>query len=46
MRCADLQVGHDSFGRLPSKDREMLAGRDPGRANPLKDLMGGIIDFY
>ena len=41
----DLQVDKDSFGRLPSEDREMLAGRDPGPPNPLKDLMGGIIDF-
>jgi hypothetical protein len=41
----DLQLGKDSFGPLPSEDQAMLADRDPLPVNPLKDLMGGIMEF-
>jgi hypothetical protein len=41
----DLQLGKNSFGRLPSEDRAMLEGKNPGPVNPLKDLMGGVMDF-
>ena len=41
----DLNMGQPSFGRLPSEDRAMLAGNDPPPANPLKDLMGGVVEF-
>jgi hypothetical protein len=41
----DLQVGQDSFGRLPSADQVMLAGLDPGPINPLADLMGGVVEI-
>ena len=41
----DLQPGRDSFGPLPSEDQAMLAGNDPPPVNPLKDLMGGIMEF-
>src|SRR5262245_61902377 len=37
----DLQVGQDSFGRLPDEDQAMLAGNDPVPGNPLLDLIGG-----
>src|SRR5262245_13184814 len=37
----DLQVGQDSFGRLPDEDQAMLGGNDPLPGNPLLDLIGG-----
>jgi hypothetical protein len=40
----DLRMGEDAFGRLPSEDQALLAGQEPAPANPLKNLMGGIID--
>ncbi len=41
----ELNLGQRSFGRLPSEDRAMLDGNDPSPANPMKDLMGGVVDF-
>ena len=41
----DLNLGKPSFGRLPREDRAMLDGNDPPLANPLKDLMGGVVEF-
>ncbi|HEY2444812.1 MAG TPA: hypothetical protein VGI20_03640 [Rhizomicrobium sp.] len=41
----DLQLGRDSFGPLPSEDEAMLAGNDPPPVSPLKDLLGGIMEF-
>jgi hypothetical protein len=41
----DLQVGQDSFGRLPSADQAMLADLDPGPINPLADLTAGVMEI-
>lgn len=41
----NLQLGHDSFGSLPSEDQAMLEDRDPPPVNPLKELMTGILEF-
>ena len=41
----EMNLGTPSFGRLPSEDRAMLEGNNPPPANPLKDLMGGVVDF-
>ena len=41
----DLQIGVPSFGPLPSEDQAMLADLNPGPTNPLKDLMGGVIEI-
>jgi hypothetical protein len=40
----DLQVDQESFRRLPSEDQAMLAGDEPPMADPLRDLMDGIVD--
>jgi hypothetical protein len=40
----DMRMGEEAFGRLPSEDEALLAGQEPAPANPLKNLMGGIID--
>jgi hypothetical protein len=41
----DLQVGQETFGALPQEDQAMLAGADPAPVDPLKDLMGGVLDI-
>jgi hypothetical protein len=37
----DLQVGQDSFGRLPAEDEALLAGTERKPADRLLDLIGG-----
>jgi len=40
----ELRIGEPDFGPLPEEDQEMLEGNDPPPANPLKDLMGGVVE--
>jgi hypothetical protein len=40
----ELRIGKPDFGPLPEEDQAMLEGNDPPPANPLKDLMGGVVE--
>ena len=39
-----LRIGEPDFGPMPEEDQALLQGNDPPPANPLKDLMGGVVE--
>jgi len=40
----ELRIGKPGFGPMPEEDQALLAGNDPPPANPLKALMGGVVE--